>query len=60
MSYSGNIDIVGVNTIDILAENISETEKYIIPIIDAKKERVFYSVYKYESGKKVRIEKELD
>lgn len=60
LSYSGNIDIVGVNTIDILAENISETEKYIIPIIDAKKERVFYSVYKYESGKKVRIEKYRD
>ena len=60
LAYSRNIDIVGVNTLDILAENIEETDREIITIIDAKKERVFYSVYGYENGKIWRKEEYRD
>lgn len=60
LAYSSGKDIVGVNTLDILANNIKKTERYIIPIIDAKKERVFYSVYKYEEDRLVRKEEYKD
>lgn len=50
LAYSLDIPIVGVNELEILASNYSGDGK-IISMIDARKERVFYGIYKRENGK---------
>ena len=45
--------IVGVPTLDVLAENITETAYHILPVLDAKREQVYASIYRY-SGKKLK------
>lgn len=60
LAYSAQKEIVGINTLDIIARNIKKTDKYIISIIDAKKERVFYSVYIYEDDNLIRKEEYRD
>ena len=60
LAYSAQKEIVGINTLDIIARNIKKTDKYIISIIDAKKERVFYSVYIYEDDTLIRKEEYRD
>jgi len=40
-------EIVGVNELDILAYLVSDTDKTIIPLIDARKGRNYFAKYKY-------------
>lgn len=47
LAYSLGCDIVGVNELDILANTVSQTSHKIISLIDARKERVYYSAYEY-------------
>ncbi len=49
-------DIVGYNTLDLIANNVTYTDKYIMPLIDARKGRAYFSLYKYEKGNVVRVE----
>ncbi len=49
-------DIVGYNTLDLIANNVTYTDKYIMPLIDARKGRAYFSLYKYENGNVVRVE----
>lgn len=48
MVFGKKIDIVSMNTLDLLANEISENT-YIMPLIDAKKGRAYYSFYQNES-----------
>ncbi len=50
LALSKQKNIVGVNTLDILAAGTSETSIKVIPLIDARKGRVYYSVYMYQNG----------
>ena len=50
LAYSTGKSIVGVNELDIIASGIANTEYEIIPIIDARKERGYYSTYRYENN----------
>lgn len=50
LAYSLGIPIVGVNELEILANNYSGNGK-VISMIDARKERVFYGVYRRSSNK---------
>lgn len=52
--------IIGINELDVLAETGEEREGLIVPLIDARKERVYYSQYKYENRKLVRKEEYKD
>lgn len=54
MVFGKKIDIVAVNTLDLLAHEISE-DTFIMPLIDAKKGRAYYSLYKKEA-KLIRTE----
>lgn len=54
LAYSLKKPIIGINELDVLAETGEEREGLIVPLIDARKERVYYSQYKYENGKLVR------
>lgn len=56
LAYSTGKSIVGVNELDIIASGIANTEYGIIPIIDARKERGYYSTYKYENNLLKRID----
>lgn len=60
LSYSLKKPIIGINELDVLAETGEEREGLIVPLIDARKERVYYSQYKYENGKLIRKEEYKD
>lgn len=45
--FHSNKELVGINTLDLIANNVSYTDFYIMPMIDARKERAYYSLYKY-------------
>ncbi|WP_101773683.1 tRNA (adenosine(37)-N6)-threonylcarbamoyltransferase complex dimerization subunit type 1 TsaB [Peptostreptococcus faecalis] len=51
ISHVKNIPIVGVNSLETLANNMAFTDKYIIPILDAQATQVYYGIYKSENGK---------
>lgn len=42
--------IVGINELDLLANNYQGKETLVIPMIDARKERVYYSIYEKKEG----------
>lgn len=47
--FGKSIEIVAMNTLDLLASEISE-KTFIMPLIDAKKERAYYSFYEKNEG----------
>ncbi len=47
MVFGKKIEIVAMNTLDLLAHEISE-KTFVMPLIDAKKGRAYYSFYKNE------------
>ncbi|TDT67900.1 tRNA threonylcarbamoyl adenosine modification protein YeaZ [Hypnocyclicus thermotrophus] len=48
--YGKDIEIVGINELDMLSYTVSKTDKKIISMIDARKEKVFYAEYKYDKS----------
>lgn len=56
--FGKNIDIVAMNTLDLMAKEISESS-YIMPLIDARKGRAYYSFYE-KSEKLNRMEEYKD
>ncbi len=56
LAYSTGKPIAGVNELDAIAACAAETDCEIIPIIDARKERGYYSRYRYENEKLVRVD----
>lgn len=55
MVFGKNTDIVAINTLDLLAAEISQ-EGLIMPLIDAKKGRAYYSLFENNKGIKRLIE----
>lgn len=53
--YGTDKKIVGINELDVIAYNAENRNETIVSLIDARKERVYYSIYKYEEKKLVRI-----
>ena len=47
LAYSLKKPIVGVNELDVLAHMGENREDIIVPLIDARKERVYFSKYRY-------------
>lgn len=58
--FGKNKKIVSINTLDLIANNISYTENYIMPLIDARKGRAYYSLYKFENEEVKKIEEYKD
>lgn len=58
IAFALNKKIIPISTLEILAYNIFMTDKYIIPIIDARSERVFTAIYKWENQKLINTYKE--
>lgn len=51
MGWVLNKPTIGISTLDILARNIKHADIPIIPIIDAKRNLIYCSVYKNKNGK---------
>lgn len=47
--FRKNIELVGVNTLDLLAHGVQRAE-FVIPLIDARKGRAYYSLYQNKEG----------
>ncbi len=49
------VPIVSVSTIESLANNVSETDKIICPMLDARRKHAFCGAYRYEEGQLVNL-----
>lgn len=50
LCYGSKRSIVGINELDLLAQNVEAGEGIVVPLIDARKERVYYSIYEKKEG----------
>ncbi len=50
LACATNCKIVGINELDIIAGNSTNNSCFICPIIDARKERGYFSLFKYENN----------
>lgn len=55
LSLSTGKPLLGVGTLDALAYNVAGLCSYICPIIDAKRQEVFYSLYRDRDGQQERL-----
>lgn len=60
LAYSLKKPIVGVNELDVLAHTGENREDIIVPLIDARKERVYFSKYRYVDSILLREEEYKD
>lgn len=59
IAHANNLDIISVDSLEVLAKNIEITDKKICCIIDAQKTQVYNGMYKYENDKLIPL-KEID
>ena len=45
-----NKPVIGISTLDILARNAKDSDKQVIPIIDAKRKLIYSAIYKNKAG----------
>ena len=48
LAYSLNKPIAGINELELIAHNSNNNSTKVLAMIDARKERVFYGIYKWE------------
>lgn len=51
VSWALNKPVIGISTLDILAQNAKDSDKKIVPIIDAKRGLIYSCVYRKEKGR---------
>ena len=55
LSWAANKPVIGIPSLDILARNVRESDNPIVPIIDAKRNLIYCSIYKIKNGTLKRI-----
>ena len=55
LAFGKNKICVGISTLESLARNIEIDGALIVPVMDARRERLYSAVFKYESGKYLRL-----
>jgi len=55
LSWSLNKPLVAISSLDILAANAGKDHEFIIPVVDAKRDLVYASIYKNQGGSIKRI-----
>lgn len=50
LCFGNEKEIVGVNELEVIAYGTDKREGLIVPLIDAKKERVYYSIFQYKDN----------
>jgi tRNA threonylcarbamoyl adenosine modification protein YeaZ len=56
MSWALNKPIIGISTLDILAKNVQNSDAQIVPIVDAKRNLIYSSVYRNKGGRLIRTQ----
>ncbi len=55
-AYSNNIKVIPMPTLTALALNIKYTNKLIVPVIDGKRENIYYATYKIKNNIYKRVD----
>ena len=55
MSWALNKPVIGISTLDILARNVRDKSRQIVPMVDAKRNLIYSSVYRNKNGQLTRI-----
>lgn len=55
MAFGKDIPCVGLSTLEVLANNIPETDCFICPVMDARCNQVYNALFRYENGKLTRL-----
>jgi len=55
LAFSLNKPVVGIPTLDILARNAGVKGAHVIPVVDAKRNLIYSSIYRNKNGKLSRI-----
>ncbi len=50
LCFGSNRSIVGINELDLVAQGAEAGEGLIVPLLDARKERVYYSIFEKKEG----------
>lgn len=56
LAFSLNKPVAGISTLDILARNAATLGDYVMPIVDAKRNLIYTSIYRNKNGKLSRLE----
>jgi len=56
LAFSLNKPVAGIPTLDILARNAATLGEYVIPVVDAKRELIYTSIYRNKNNKLYRVE----
>ncbi len=59
LAFAADIKIVNVPTIKSLAANIYDTDKLIVPIMDAKAGRIYTGIYKWVNGDLIEVKEQF-
>lgn len=59
MALAIGVPIIGIPTLDVMANNMTFTDKLICPIMDARRNQVYTSLYKWEESTLQRVEEYL-
>jgi len=54
LAYALGKDVVGVPSLDVLAQNAPDSASRVYPAIDAKRKRVYFCSYRREAGRLIR------
>jgi tRNA threonylcarbamoyladenosine biosynthesis protein TsaB len=55
LAWSLNKPVIGISSLDVLAKNVTQNEGFVAPIIDAKRNLIYTSIYKAGDGTQKRI-----
>jgi len=55
LSWAVNRPLIGISTLDILARNVKNSNSPVVPVIDAKRNSIYCTVYKNKNGRMERI-----
>ncbi len=51
MSWAVNKPVIGICSLDILAKNVKDNDKPIIPVVDAKRNLIYTAIFKKKNGR---------
>jgi len=59
LAYAINVPLVNIPTMKSLAANIYSSDKYIVPIMDAKSGRVYSGIYKWNNDNLIAVKEQF-
>lgn len=59
MALALGVPIIGIPTLDVMANNMTFTDKLICPIMDARRNQVYTSLYRWKENTLQRVEEHL-